>query len=980
MSSDDDKKDVPTKNPFIPRKQTAIRRSKEEAYPNRPPNLLKPEFLGSSPLDKLFQNLDIVLDIDNLDGCIRDFHCKLFESKDSILLLENDMRYQIVEKLFDYLLQIRDLSLLSSNKHVDKNLIAISLHDMKILGKLLNFIIIMGVYPATSAFGLGIPIEQRRLNFNKATRSEFKFDISKHSNLSKRDTDPAFYVQLLQLICIKFEAVFSKESDVRSLLLKGTGYSDFLITTLTLATVPTFSQDIRDKYMNALPEVTSIPSTFELYQIYTVLLASPCPQYFRSFILQLLQTLPYNAVKGDGLLTLIEFVLDLRENQDVSIEKVDQVANILLAKPKSIATQDYFLSMGSQTFDLLVNINRPIICSTLVHFINKLWLKNSRVVQDFFFAQIQSCFCPAPVSGTLVVSSEARINNAVNTLISLSKPGLCSEAIISLFSPIWHQLWAYYTFCKSHERPYTVMEDILLAVLVNLNQDHTEAFAFVKKIATNLNYENENGLTFRVGPNQLIEIGMIDNKLAMGKSSEMKALELIESIDRTVKVFCGFLKRLDFNLTQKLFLTLLSKWATEDSEISSLEENPFMNLVDLKIVEQIAISNKDELSKTPYDSLNLILSILSRNSDTKKKSADIDMTTTPDSDDEDDEEEQESSGKDTVLGRGELFDAVIELLTVILLETSASLIDAKSLQVLALIEKKIETYIRIPRVAEVVSRIGELANGTPLENDESRLQRRKLEQALADVNDSLVPVRAQGLLNLQELAMGNTNVVSIEFVVKTHITQLSDPDPFVFMNAIKGLERLLSVYDEKIFCTVLTSYAGGDKNFSTIEDRLKLGEVFLRYVQRQGEAFGGPSASKLVATLLSMIRVSSSSLETETDDRLRASAMSLLGMCFKTNVLGVASHIEDALDCVIGVLQLETSAEKTSMRRSAIVLIHDLVLGTSLQDKIPFPETYRQKVLLVLVNTQEKDLDILVRNQAKSVLEFINELVKLALS
>ena len=110
------------------------------------------------------------------------------------------------------------------------------------------------------------------------------------------------------------------------------------------------------------------------------------------------------------------------------------------------------------------------------------------------------------------------------------------------------------------------------------------------------------------------------------------------------------------------------------------------------------------------------------------------------------------------------------------------------------------------------------------------------------------------------------------------------------------------------------------------------------------------------------------------------SAMSLLGTCCKVNPIGIIDSLEDALSCAIGILQLETNKDSAIMRRTAVVLIHDLILGTSNSERVEFPNEYREKVVNTLKYVLETDNDLLVREQAQIVLDTIDELVQLAMS
>ena len=67
------------------------------------------------------------------------------------------------------------------------------------------------------------------------------------------------------------------------------------------------------------------------------------------------------------------------------------------------------------------------------------------------------------------------------------------------------------------------------------------------------------------------------------------------------------------------------------------------------------------------------------------------------------------------------------------------------------------------------------------------------------------------------------------------------------------------------------------------------------------------------------------------------------------------------------------------MRRAAIMLIYDLILGTSETDKVEFPQQYKSKVITVLKYVAETDNDLLVREQAQKVLATVEELIELAM-
>lgn len=143
-----------TKNPFEPRKTTTVQRSRDEVYPERK-GLHKPQYLGDSELDLLFQKLEKILEPKLEDISIEQLGESMFGKRDV-----PDIRKAVVGQLLDYLIEAKEFSLKVNEKSNDKNLLSISLHDIKTFAKLVNVIIILGIYPCIMPLRIGIPLEK----------------------------------------------------------------------------------------------------------------------------------------------------------------------------------------------------------------------------------------------------------------------------------------------------------------------------------------------------------------------------------------------------------------------------------------------------------------------------------------------------------------------------------------------------------------------------------------------------------------------------------------------------------------------------------------------------------------------------------------------------------------------------------------------------------------------------------------------------
>lgn len=972
------------KNPFAQRKKTTVKRERDDVYPERK-GLNKPDFVGESPLDVLFAKLEKILDKELPETTVESVYVALFTDNfpDDLELA----RYKVVDQLLDYLLDIQKYAIVAKEASKTKDLISISLHDIKTFAKLVNVIIMLGIYPAIGAFSIGIPFEKRRLSdFGKKVFKPIKITPIAPSQVSNTATNRfSRHSEMLQLVYRKLYLIFNIDSDVRELLLKGSGYSDFLTVAITLITVPYFEKSVKASVSRDYEQITSFAATYELYQDYTLLINTPSPSYFKQFVMDKLQLLPSSAPKGDGVLTVVEFVLGLRDQEEIKVEKLDHVASILLLKPKSLTTIEYFTSIGNQCYNILVNINRPTISTTICHFMEKLWLKNPRVVQDFFLKRIWENLNPPSDSTKLVLVGEIALNNNINVLISLTQRGLTSDLLVALFMPIAVPLWSYYAFLRPHGKSSDITQNIIVGFLTLVGDSENFAVDALDSMAKNLVSDGGEHWKFRLGPNQLVEI-CPDNEGMDAVDAEKKVLSFIKLLDSNCKLFVELLKQVDHEVILKLFVRILSRWLKDQSVDTSLgDENPFVKLIDLRLLESIGNEFKDRLAQSPFDILDLVSTILQYRVKNESGASKMDVDEGADSDDEDSDDEQEDSVNSDVVS------TVLELLSAIILESNPAEIDERCRDKLKVILRLLKSrYLDLSTAKALGERISLLLNGDAPTTDETEAQRRILTRAITNLNDPLVPIRAHGLYLLRQLVEQQSSVLTVDFVVNLHLMQLKDPEPFIYLNVIKGLGSLLEWNAGDVLPILLLIYTNTDNSddkdkFETkeektenLDERLRIGEVLLRYVQQQDEAFTGQNAKMVFNAALKLIRRPANDAD-RIDDRLRMSAMSILGVCCSVNPLGVYGSLELALDCALGILDLETGKDSAIMRRSAVVLIYDLIAGTSKTDKVPFPKLYRDKVLTLLRYAVEQDNDLLVREQAQDVLNYIEELVRIAM-
>lgn len=939
----------PKKNPFALRpKKTTIQRSVDEVYPLRK-GLNKPEIKSTKPIDLLFEKLENMLDLDYDQLTIDVLYERLFKDKPEPDSLTK--RYEVTEQLLDYLLEIQQLSM-NSIKHDDKNLMAISLHDLKTFSKLLNVIIIHGVYPPLNILRIGIQFEKRQLK-----------NFSNNKNLIKIDKLPladfTYLEKLLTLIYTKLLQVLLIKSDVASLLLKGTGYTDFLVVAITLIVIPQFDSSGID-----FAKIENIASTFELYQTYSLLLTTPSQAIFKKFIMSHLGSLHYS--RPDGMLTLIEFVLGLRDQEEINIEKFENVANVVLQKPANIDTKSYFTSIGNQMYDLLININRPTVTSCVAYVLEKLWLRNKLVVRDFVLKRIWDNFNPPP-RGEGILVTEAQLNNNINVILSLTKKGLEPDLYQAVIQPILLPLWAYYLFLKQNGKDVGIVLNFMTSYFT-LMKDFGDLGLL--DIAKNLLYKHGENWKYEIGDNDLTQI-VVRKPEFLSQSKESQINKFLNDLDFACESFVKVLEELDDSLIQQLFVKILNNWLNNDTQVLGDDErDPFLMLLDLRLLEKIGEKFKENLATNPTDMLELVQSFLSSykpNSPGNKEADD-------DSDDEIDEEGLEFNLDQTITILLQLLSAIISENDIIIDDKSSELL-SNIKKILSNLNSKFQSGSLKSSANALCTRIENLLsnNSDTLPVNESEAQKQILQRAITNLNDPLVPIRAHGLYLLRQLIEMKSSVITLDFAINLHLVQLKDPEPFIYLNVIKGLETLIEWNEPLVLHNLCRLYLQDDVE---LDEKLRIGEVILRYIQRAGQKFTGDSARLIVEMTLAVIRRAGNNRK---DDRLRMSSMSLLGTCCKVNPLGMIDSLGYALDASIGILELETDKDQAIIRRAAIMLIYDLILGTSETDKVEFPQHYKSKVITVLKYIAETDNDLLVREQAQKVLATVEELIELAM-
>ncbi|CCF56148.1 hypothetical protein KAFR_0A07140 [Kazachstania africana CBS 2517] len=954
---------------------------------NEVKRLLKkaPSFVKDTPLDRFFERLDgeffsKITHFQKLDN----YNVTLYE----YLGLEDNKQFVI--KLCSYIDELHKLVLKNQDiiREKSSDLLPISLHDLQYVDGLLNLIIVHG-FDANIQDTIRIPLEGKNLANFKNTDRKYVIPPNHERNTQTLSMVTClFYDQLVQSKKINSSDYF------RSILLKGSMYTNTYIGLLAL-----FIESHSDTDRERLEKLESIQETYTLFSIYTLLTQTITLKEAKDYILEKLTTLTIRR-ESDGLLSLVDFILGVREDEQVDPEKINRVHQIIMSRPSSIPNQVYLSKLFNQIYDCLTYVNRPLLINVLNGMVTAFFLRNKKIVKDFLFRRIYETLFNVPLKNHSCKS----LNDNINILISLSKNSSI-EVICELVAGLDEQqfclnLWIYSLFLKKEQKidplyanklkkdngtPYFEVVLSLLKTFIVL----TEKYDILKYLSSNLlNYDHEEW-EYRIEletqlPYIAIKEGSdIDVRFEENQANKLAQISgMFKDIDISVNLFVNLLHLLNKEDTVRtMFLFLLRRWTDSrlEKETPTVKNvttsNNIFLIIDLKLLESLNKEFKSDIIKRPSDILGLLHELIPF---VTQKDGDGQLQS--DDEDSDDEDADVDATEDIVP-----VHFLIDLLNAVLEGCSdKDLLQEK--KVLTSISGRLlnhstefESFKEVGQKIDKILRNEDSFHSDKVDNHAESINQDILDKALVDLSDPLAPIKASGLRELRTLVEKKSSVISLDRVVILHLEYLKHPDPYIYLNSIKGLTALCEINGKTVLSKLIEVY--GDTKKNKLDTILRVGEVFISYIQIENELFQGTNANLIIDACIEKIRQKG-----KLDNRLRMSAMSILGVCLQVNAKGIESRITEMLDCVFGILQLETSTSSGSssssssgdrddsfiMRRSAIHLIHDLMYNSGLS---LLPKEYnKEKLDNLLAYAREKESDYLVCEQIDEVLEILQDL------
>jgi hypothetical protein len=130
--------------------------------------------------------------------------------------------------------------------------------------------------------------------------------------------------------------------------------------------------------------------------------------------------------------------------------------------------------------------------------------------------------------------------------------------------------------------------------------------------------------------------------------------------------------------------------------------------------------------------------------------------------------------------------------------------------------------------------------------------RATLATALLDLRDTMVPVRAHGLITLRRLVRERdpSTVGHVDKIYELYDSNIRQSDSYLYLNAIHGMAELACVYPVPVLDRVAAVFADRGR---AEEDRLKYGEVVSKAIEQCAGPVMRPYVPAVTARLLHMV-------------------------------------------------------------------------------------------------------------------------------
>lgn len=761
------------------------------------------------------------------------------------------------------LLSVLNLIQMRANATVhNKDIISISLNDMKTVHKILNMVVVEGLYGG----------------LDPSLRS----DLEKRTRLrpSTTEQDPI----LAEITYNGISELINDGGDVGGLILRAGYYGDVFLLASTLKRA-----DFMDKI-----------DTYQLYSILTRLAKN------HPLVTSTLSTLP---MRPDGVASFIDFVLTSGDSsKNLLMEKVVQV---LTAVPKGVPPRDFFQSVFGQIRHILTLASDTDSSKFVVDFVAKLYdmPKFHKIVQFEINNHVLNVFRPSrekidSVELNHVVISSKQLEQALVTLYNLLR---VEQPTTDIMDKISTNLW-YYAYSEHKQKLQPRMYRFLAEYISKqrlVTVDNT-----LRQIYNNLGQTGIYQTDFHADG---------DGRLELRRVSEASTspMSILSEVDDRVSLFVRLLgeaknPQVVSNMFTETLVRYLEHSQTDDGD-------PIGQLINAKLMEGLMMGHKGLIAKSPEKIVELVIKLLEGY---EKQKAPVYDDSDDDMADSDDEMEGEES----------MVKSSLDILAALALE-DANVSDA------------------IPVVEQLMKRDPSLQQTCQTFLDsvkQSHISEFSMKQVMDMLDDSMIPIRAQGLQKL--IWAIKSNHVTLAQVMPILLKNLADDDSYIYLNCVKMVEICIERYPDG-----LETFAGIYTDKKMAEGvRLKLGEGLAKAIERL--AADRRYVNILAPKLFQIIRP-----DNQYENEVRISALSLISILCERNE-GLYTSEGDAFDVALGVLTHEHG--DIDVRRAAARLLVTLTMYMN--------GNHWDQIKTQAQHVYDNDADDVVKGYCKEILEYIS--------
>ncbi|ORX75161.1 hypothetical protein BCR32DRAFT_272078 [Anaeromyces robustus] len=659
-------------------------------------------------------------------------------------------------------------------------------------------------------------------------------------------------------------------------------------------------------------------------------------------------------LRNNGMRKLLEFMIQPNSTEDElpSINALEKMAKLVTTVPwQANSVEDYCSIISNQIIEIFVNESsiHPSIVKATAFISIKLIQKYPSFIKKYLIDPIiepltkfSSIDIKEQINKQISEDPEDLDSNVIKTEDDIKKSIIsihlllignepCVELMNMLSAAVIPLYFIYELASKNSSNLKTDVYDILSIYFRIVKHEHSIT------ILKTLLYYYENTLQdkmFGPGPTGGIVLKFIDDKNI--------------KISINPDIYVDFLKLIDnADLISNLFLQLLFEWKYNREDIdkdSSTNENMrIMTTIQIimKIIEKIGHS----IIKKPDDILSFVKSMLvGEENDIESLTIALSLLET-------------TLSECPTLNNPEILDEIMAILQTLNTHEVKEIREvSKDLRTMIIAQKKINSSLN---------------NGKTV-TKQRKDSEEQFRQAMKDMADELLPVRAHGMTQLRHMILKRDEVANenLDDIIKIFLNQIEDQDSFIYLNAVKGLSALTDTHPFKTIPEILKIYKtpSNKDNQSQMDYRLRLGEALLQTIQRAGDTFG-----KYVDIIIPDIFIV---LHDEAPE-MRSSALSLLSMVCETCPLSLTRYFTRITEYVLDLLALD---KVTTSRRGAVGIIVSLLRGLGTSNTIQtIPAKTLKRIETTLAYIEAVDTDKLIRYNARVGLDDLHTIIKLTL-